>query len=96
MAKKIQISRQHDMEHAECCEFAERLLDKMVDKFGGSVSSVGDDYQYNHSTGIKAIVEPRAKELNVNVKLGLLTSALAPKLEGEINKVLDKYMESSE
>lgn len=96
MAKKIEISRQHNMEQDECCEFAERLLDKMVDKFGGSVSSVGENYQYSHSTGIKAIVEPRAKEINVNVKLGLLTGALAPKLEGEINKVLDKYMDSGE
>lgn len=96
MAKKIQISRQHSMELDECREFSEKLMDKMVDKFGGSVSCVGDDYQYSHSTGIKAIVEPREKELNVNVKLGLLTGALAPQLEGEINKVLDKYLDAPE
>lgn len=96
MAKKIQICRQHSMEHDECREFAERLLDKMVDKFGGNVSCVGDDYQYQHSAGVKAVVEARAKELNVNVKLGLLAGALAPKLNEEINRVLDDHLEPPE
>jgi len=96
MAKKIHISRQHNMEYDECCQFAEKLLDKMVDKFGGNLSCVDDTYQYKHSTGIKASVEPASKEINVNVTLGLLTSAMAPMVEDEINKVLDKYIDARE
>ena len=92
MAKNLTICRQHEMGHDECREVAQKLLDKLVNRMGGSVSCIGDDYQYTHSTGIKAIVEPRAKELSVNVKLGLLTSSLAPKLDTEIDRVLDDYL----
>ena len=90
--RKLNISRQHDLDQSECQSVAEELLDKLVDRFGGSVSCVGDDYQYQHSTGIKATVEAREGQLNVNVKLGLITSALAPKLESEINRVLDEHI----
>ena len=83
------------MEYDECREVAQQLLDKLVDHFGGSISCIGDDYQYRHPTGIKAVIEARAKEFNVNVKLGLLTGALAPRLDEEINRVLDEHLGSS-
>ncbi|MDB4512273.1 polyhydroxyalkanoic acid system family protein [Arenicella sp.] len=92
MAKNLKICRQHDMSHDECREVAEQILEKLIDHFGGSVSHAGEDYQYKHPTGVKAVIEPGAKELNVNVKLGLLTSALAPKLEEEINRALDDHL----
>lgn len=92
MARNLQICREHDMNHAECITVAEELLDKLVDHFGGSVSCVGDDYRYTHPTGIKADVLARSGELSVNVKLGLLTRSLAPKLEREINRVLDEHI----
>lgn len=90
--KNIKICRQHKLDSDECREVAEHLLDKLVDHFGGSVSCIGEDYQYRHPTGIKALVEARSEELNVNVKLGLMTAALAPKLEQEINRVLDEHI----
>ncbi|MBX2849746.1 MAG: polyhydroxyalkanoic acid system family protein [Acidiferrobacterales bacterium] len=93
MAKKIEICRKHKMGQDECRVVAEQMLDKLVDHFGGSVSSVGEDYQFNHPTGIKAMVEAGDKELYVNVKLGILTSGLAPKVEAEINKILDEHIE---
>ena len=95
MAKKLHISRQHTMEHDECCQFSEKLLGKMVDKFGGSLSCVDDNYQYSHSTGIKAMVEPAANEINVIVTFGMLTGEMAPMVEKEINKVFDKYIDET-
>lgn len=95
MARNLQICREHDLNHEECVNLAEELLDKLVGHFGGSVSCVGDDYQYTHPTGIKAMVVPGEQDLMVNVKLGLLTRSLAPRLEEEINRVLDEYIGAS-
>lgn len=88
----IQICRQHDLDKDECRAVAEDLLDQLVDRFGGSVSEQGDDYLFRHPAGVKAMVEARQGELNVNVKLGLMTRSLAPTLEDKINKVLDEQL----
>ena len=89
---QIKICKQHQLDQQECRDVAEKLLDKLVAKFGGSVKAGGDEYHYKHSTGINAVVEPRDGELLVNVKMGLLTRAMAPQLEAEINRVLDEQI----
>ncbi len=89
---QIKICKQHTLDQQECQVLAEELLDKLVAKFGGSVQAGSSDYKYKHSTGINALVEPRAGELLVNVKMGLLTRAMAPQLEAEINRVLDEQI----
>lgn len=87
---QIKICKQHQLDEHECRAVAEKLLDKLVTKFGGSVKAGGDDFHYKHSTGINALVEPRDGELLVNVKMGMLTRSMAPQLEAEINRVLDE------
>jgi len=89
---QIKICKQHDLDEQQCRDVAEQLLDKLVAKFGGSLQAGGDEYYYKHSTGINAVVEPRHGELLVNVKMGLLTRAMAPQLEAEINRVLDEQI----
>jgi len=66
--------------------------DKLVQKFGGSYQAAGDNYTYKHTTGVNAVVEPKADELVVNVKLGIMARAFAPQLEQEMNRMLDKYI----
>lgn len=90
---KIQISRKHNMGHQECCELAEGLLDQLVGKYGGSIKNDGQCYHYRHSTGMKAMVEPREDELDITVKLNLITKSFAPRVEEQINKVLDEKLE---
>lgn len=80
------------MQADECREVAEDLLDQLVDHFGGSIQSEGENYWYRHSTGIKAKVIPADGEISIDVKMGLLTRAMAPQLEREINRVLDEKL----
>jgi len=89
---KIHICREHDLDENECQIMAEELLQKLVGKFGGSYKLSGSNFNYKHSAGVKAEVEPKDGELVVNVKLGMMTRALAPQLEKEMNKVLDEYL----
>lgn len=91
---KIQVCRPHNLGEQECHDLAIELLDKLVDKFGGSYQPSGNDYAYKHSVGVKAIIEPKEDELLVNVKLGMMARAFAPQLESEMNTVLDKYIPS--
>ena len=70
------------------------MLNKLVNKFGGKYKAEGDNFRYKHTAGVNAVVEPKAGELMVNVKLGLMTRALAPQLEKEMNRVLDDHIQS--
>ena len=88
----IKLTRAHTLSEAECCAVAEQLLDKLVDYFGGSFDNQGTQYSYKHKSGVKARVLPRAGEITVEVKLSLMTRALAPKIEQEMNRVLDEYL----
>ncbi len=89
---KIKICRAHSIGERECQNLAKELLNKLVDKFGGSYKTVGENYAYRHTAGVNATVEPKADELVISVKLGMMARAFAPQLEAEMNKVLDDYL----
>lgn len=88
----LRIHREHDLSASECSAVAEELLNQLVGYFGGSYSQNSDRYLYKHTTGIKATVQPAEGELLVDVKLGLMTRALAPQIEQQVNRVLDEHL----
>lgn len=90
----VQVRRDVDLNAEECSALAETLLDKLVDKFGGSYRPQGANFKYRHTAGVDAVVEPQQGALIVNVKLGFMTRALAPQLEAEMNRVLDDYLDA--
>ena len=89
---KLSLRREHDLSQLESKELAEKLLAKLVNKFGGKISEKGECFVYKHTMGVDAVVEPKEGEFLVDVKLGLMTRSLAPKLETEMNKILDEYL----
>lgn len=89
---QLNLRREHDLNQQQSKELAEKLLGKLVSKFGGKISEEGNNFLYKHTMGVNAIVEPKEGEFIVGVKLGLMTRSLAPKLEGEMNKILDEYL----
>ena len=89
---KLRVCRELDIDAQECQDLAIELLDKLVSKFGGTYKPDGANYRYKHTAGVNALVEPKAGELIVDVKLGLMTRALAPQLEKEMNRVLDHHL----
>lgn len=89
----LNIKREHDLDQSQCRELAEDLLGQLVNKFGGSISEKGSCLLYKHATGMKASVEPRSGELDINVKLNLMTRSFAPEIEKRINQVLDEHID---
>jgi len=88
----LHISRKHQLDHEECCAVAEELLGQLVEKFGGNYSNDGDNFRYRHTTGLSAVVEPGEGELDIRIKLNLMTRSFAPQVEEQINRVLDKHI----
>lgn len=88
----LKIHREHGLSEYECRAMAEDLLGKLVGHFGGNFNQDGEEYLYKHTTGIKAKVQAKEGELSVDVKLGLITRALAPQIEREMNRVLDEHL----
>jgi len=91
----LRLCRELDIDEQECKDLAVQLLDKLVNKFGGKYKADGSNYRYKHTAGVNALVEPKAGELTVDVKLGMMTRALAPQLEKEMNRVLDDHLADS-
>jgi len=89
---KLNLRREHDLSQSESKELAEKLLGKLVDKFGGKISEDGNNFVYKHTMGVDAVVEPNAGEFIVDVKLGFMAKSFAPKLEGKMNEILDEYL----
>lgn len=90
----LRVCRELDVDEQECQDIAVELLEKLVSKFGGKYKQDGSNYRYKHTAGVNALVEPKAGELSVDVKLGMMTRALAPQLEKEMNRVLDDHLNS--
>ena len=89
---KVSVRREHDLDQQGSKELAEKLLNKLVDKFGGKFTEDGDNYRYKHTAGVNAVVEPNEGEFVIDVKLGIMTRSLGPKLEEQMNKILDEYL----
>jgi len=89
---KIRLHREHQLDKKESRALAENLLNKLVDKYGGRYGEEGDGFRYKHPAGVNAIVEPNEGEFIVNIKLGIMTRALGPKLQGDMDKILDEYL----
>lgn len=89
----LNIRREHDLDEQECRALAEDLLGQLVEKYGGSIANDGECLRYRHTSGMKASVEPREGELDINIKLNIMTRAFAPEIEKQINRVLDSYID---
>lgn len=90
---RFQVCRPVNKDAEGCQQLAVSLLDKLKDAFGGSYSQRGNNYQYKHPAGVTALVEPRDGEISVDVKLGIMASALGPQIKSEMDKSLDMYLE---
>lgn len=88
----VTVRRAHNLGLEASKKVAEKLLTKLVDKFGGNYHCDGDNFSYKHTLGVDAVVEANDDELIVNVKLGMMTRSFAPKLESEMQRIFDENL----
>ena len=88
---KILIEKNHNMDELQLQDLIERLGKKLKDKFGGDYQLESNLVHYTYHVADAKISFDKSM-VKVEVKLGLLMSAIRGKIELEINSYLDDYI----
>ncbi len=83
----ILIKHAHTLPRAEAKNLAQNVADKMKEEFSFEYNWQGDTLNFKRS-GVQGTISVTDTEVAVEAKLGLLLSALKPKVESEINRFL--------
>ncbi|HEX8739919.1 MAG TPA: polyhydroxyalkanoic acid system family protein [Casimicrobiaceae bacterium] len=84
----ISISKRHSLTHRKARDAAERVAQDLEERFDLAWSWEGDEVVFER-TGLSGRMHVGAKEIRLDVKLGLLLSALKPAIEREIHVQLE-------
>ena len=88
---KIHVQRKHQLELADIRAKAEGLAEQLADRFGGKHHWRGDKLHFKRS-GVDACIACGASDIVVDIKLGLMMSAVRGIIESEVKESLDKYL----
>lgn len=83
----ISITRDHNLQKSQVRDRVQELIDKLVNKHGGSYNWNGDRAEYRFS-GIQADLGFDDNQLQVEVRLGLLMKAFKSVIEQEIEEYM--------
>lgn len=84
----ISIAKEHKLTHRKAKDVADRLARDLHERFGLDYTWEGDDVVF-HRPGLAGRMQVSPDEIRLDVKLGLLLSALKPTIEHEIHTQLD-------
>lgn len=89
---RVVVERSHQLGQAGCQTLAETLVAKFVDRIGGSARTEGQTIHYSHISGTRGTLAIKEDGIVVDLKLGFLVRAMAPKIESEINRICDEHI----
>lgn len=84
----ISISKRHSLTRRKARDAAERVAQDLEQRFALAWSWEGDEVVFERA-GLSGRMHVGAKEIRLDVKLGLLLSALKPAIEREIHVQLE-------
>jgi len=88
---QILIKKLHNMTEAQLRSLVEDLGEKLKSKFGGEYKLENGSMSYIYR-GVNAEISFDRSYVKVDIKLGLLMTALKGKIEYEINSYLDNWV----
>ncbi|WP_371370071.1 polyhydroxyalkanoic acid system family protein [Pseudomonas sp. QL9] len=88
---RIHVERSHSLGREAAREKAQKLAEKLSREHGVSYEWQGDVLTFKRS-GVDGRIEVDDDRVAVEVKLGLLLSAMGGMLKGEIERALDKAL----
>ncbi|MBB4814308.1 MULTISPECIES: polyhydroxyalkanoic acid system family protein [Pseudomonas] len=88
---RITVERAHSLGKEGARAKADKLANKLKEKYGLESSWSGDTLSLKRS-GVKGTVLVADDSLRIDVELGLLMSAMSGTLKSEIEKALDKAL----
>ena len=86
----IDIRRTHPLGLDTARQAVDKVAQRMREKFGVDTRWEGDTLRFSHM-GIDGGIAVNDKEVHVQARLGMLMSALKPRIESEIHAKLDEY-----
>ncbi len=89
----IRIRRQHTLGKAKCDELATQLGEQLVQGLGGTITRGPDHLRYK-TMGAEGTLKTSETEIEIVIKLGLMTKAFKPMIESEIENACVKYLGS--
>ncbi len=87
----IKIKRKHSMGQKKACEKVETIAQKLQKDLDAEYHWEGSALVFSR-TGASGKITVRESDLDVEVKLGMLLSALKGKVEQTLNEELDKQL----
>lgn len=91
----ISITKRHSLSRRKARDAAERVAQDLNERFALAWIWEGDEIVFER-TGLSGRMHVGAKEIHLDVRLGLLFSALKPAIEREIHVQLDSLTTSRE
>lgn len=88
---RIHIERSHSLGLDAARAKAEKLAERLAKEHGVQCEWQGDELTFKRS-GVDGRIAVGADKVAVDVKLGLMLSAMSGLLKGEIEKALDKAL----
>ena len=88
---KIVVEREHSLGREGAREQAQELAERLAKQYDVSYRWVGDTLEF-HRTGAQGSIVVDDNTVRVNLKLGLLLSALGGTIKREIEEALDKRL----
>ena len=88
---KIVVERQHSLGRAGARDKAQQLAERLAQQYDVSYRWSGDTLEFSR-TGAQGTIEVDDSNVRVNLKLGLLLSALGGTIKREIEDALDKQL----
>lgn len=91
---QIQIHRTHPFSKDEARQRVDAVRGQLKEKLGIDADWQGDHLAFN-GRGAKGQITVTDKDIEVNIALGLLLSAFAPKLKEKIEQGLDEAIQKA-
>ncbi len=88
---KIVVERQHNLGRDGAREQAQQLAERLAKQYDVSYRWLGDTLEFRR-TGAQGTIAVDDTKVCVNLKLGLLLSALSGTIKREIEEALDKQL----
>ncbi len=88
---RIQVERSHALGREAVRGKAEKLVERLAREYDVRYQWRGDTLEFKRS-GADGQIEVSDSKVRVEVKLGLLLSALSGSIKREIEKALDEYL----
>ncbi|RAP57820.1 polyhydroxyalkanoic acid system family protein [Oleiagrimonas sp. MCCC 1A03011] len=86
----IDIRRTHSLGLEQAHAAVDKVAQRMREKFGVDTRWDDDTLRFSHM-GVDGGIAVSAHDVHVQARLGMLVSALKPRIENEIHAKLDEY-----